>query len=461
MRKLRFLSPFITLIFLLLLSCYTKYIDTKIENIKEETHTYCQTYADNQKTGEPVTVIQCDAPFSYGLQYPQTGQTKIDERIVEIVNEIRAAFDEKYLHSSNIFSSSLSANATLLLCYETYIFSTSHMSLILYETHEINNSISSTSVHAYHFDLRQDDEQMAEDLMYKNFRECASNYAQTYFQESDLYKNSVFENHRKSLLPENGPFDCFALTSEGVLFFIEPNVILPNDYGVIRLLVPYEEMQPSIEKKKTSHKIDPTKPMVALTFDDGPHPVYTNLILDVLEEYDVPATFFDLGYLIERYPYVSRREVASGCEVGSHSYDHKNFSELSDDQIKADVKDTSEVFRSVLEQEPSLFRPPYGNNDPRLENLIPMPLILWSVDTLDWKSRNADKVMELIKNAGNLDGKVILMHSIHESSVEATKMLVPYLLEEKYQLVTVSQMIELGHGDTPENGKIYDYSYFQ
>ena len=129
MRKLRFLSPFITLIFLLLLSCYTKYIDTKIENIKEETHTYCQTYADNQKTGEPVTVIQCDAPFSYGLQYPQTGQTKIDERIVEIVNEIRAAFDEKYLHSSNIFSSSLSANATLLLCYETYIFSTSHMRL--------------------------------------------------------------------------------------------------------------------------------------------------------------------------------------------------------------------------------------------------------------------------------------------------------------------------------------------
>lgn len=448
-------------LFLLLLSCYVKYINIKIDNLQEKTHTYCKAYADAQNVGEPITVTQCDAPFSYGLQYPQTGQEKIDERIVQIVNDIRSAFNDKYLHSDGC----LSADTTLLLSYETYTFSDSHISLIFYETHIINNVFSPTKVYAYHFDIRQNEEQLADDLMYKNFRECASRYAQKYFQETVPYKNALLKNYNESLLPEKGLFDCFALTFEGVLFFINPNIILPDSYGVIRLLVPYEEIQPSIsnydDEPKNSQKIDPKKPMVALTFDDGPNPVYTNLILDVLEEYDVSASFFDLGFLVESYPYVSRREAALGCEVGSHSYDHKNLSELSDDQIEQDVMDTSRVFCKVLGQEPSLFRPPYGNRDQRIANLIPMPLILWSVDTLDWKSRNANTVMELVKDAGNLDGKVILMHSIHESSAEATKMLVPYLLEENYQLVTVSQMIELRHGDTPQNNRIYGYDYFQ
>ena len=96
-----------------------------------------------------------------------------------------------------------------------------------------------------------------------------------------------------------------------------------------------------------------------------------------------------------------------------------------------------------------------------MKNLIPLPIYLWSVDTLDWKSRDAKAVMEEVKKAGDLDGKVILLHGIYASSAEATELLVPYLQEAGYELVTVSELIHAKHGKTPVNSKIYGYSYFR
>ena len=90
-----------------------------------------------------------------------------------------------------------------------------------------------------------------------------------------------------------------------------------------------------------------------------------------------------------------------------------------------------------------------------------MPIYLWSIDTLDWKSRDAKAVLDVIKSSGELDGKVILMHGIYTSTAEATAILVPYLQGQGYELVTVSELIQAKHGETPANGKIYGYSYFQ
>lgn len=108
--------------------------------------------------------------------------------------------------------------------------------------------------------------------------------------------------------------------------------------------------------------------MVALTFDDGPNPIYTNCILDTLEKYDVTTTFFGLGNLIKRFPTISQRELSLNCEVACHFYDHKNFLNLSSAEITKDLKKCSRVFRRVLALEPALFRPPYGKYDPSTSN---------------------------------------------------------------------------------------------
>ena len=237
-------------------------------------------------------------------------------------------------------------------------------------------------------------------------------------------------------------FDRFALTDEGVLFYFEPNIVLPQRYGLIRILIPYEDMQPP-KRYCTYCKFPKTnlkKPMVALTFDDGPNPIYTNCIL---------------GNLIERFPTVSQRELSLNCEVACHFYDHKNFLNLSSAEITKDLKKCSRIFRRVLALEPALFRPPYGKYDHRVKDLADMPLILWSVDTRDWESHNAKSILRTVKKFGNLDGKVILMHSIHEASAKATALLIPYLLEHGYQLVTISEIIKLNYGEMPKKGKLY------
>lgn len=199
--------------------------------------------------------------------------------------------------------------------------------------------------------------------------------------------------------------------------------------------------------------IDSKKPMVALTFDDGPNPISTPMILDVLEKYNVHATFFDLGNLMKKYPSVVQREAKLG-EVGTHTYSHQNFNTLSVNAITEDLRLSREAFQSVLGYEPILLRPPYGNANATVRALVDMPIILWDVDTLDWKYRNKDLILNEIDKYGNLDGKIILMHSIYTSTAEAVEILVPDLLDQGYQIVSVSELATY-KGYTLETGKVY------
>lgn len=414
-----------------------------------------------EKVFEPITIIKSIGSISYNLQYPTTGAKYIDKRIAHIVHEICSDFNKKYFNLRSFFHRYTSKKITLLLNYETHIFSVSHLSLIFFETHE-SNGLSSTQIHIYHFDLKEDREQKAEDLMYKNFQEIAVSYTRNFFCETDFYKRELLENYIETLKAGNR-FNRFALTKDGVLFYFEPGSILPEKHGLIRLIIPYEDMQPNVPlpsilqstRPTSSQKINMHKPMVALTFDDGPNPIYTQIILDTLEKYKATATFFDLGDLMEQFPSVSQRESSLSCEVACHSYNHKNYTRLSDSEIIHDMNKTAEIFHKVLMQDPAFFRPPYGCCDDRIKKLVNMPLILWSVDTRDWESRNPETILNVIKQYGNLDGKVILMHSIYESSARAVAMLIPYLLDKNYQLVTISQMIKLKYGESPKDGKLY------
>lgn len=206
--------------------------------------------------------------------------------------------------------------------------------------------------------------------------------------------------------------------------------------------------------------IDSNKKMVALTFDDGPNPVHTNRILDTLEYYNIVATFFDLGKQVASYPDVVQRELDLGCEVGNHSYNHDDFAKLSAEQIRNDIQKTNDIFFDKVGIVPTIFRPPYGSTNQTVVDNVGMPSILWSIDTLDWKSRDANQIMNIIYNSGNLDGQVILMHGIYESSAFATEILVPYLLSEDYQFVTISELIEIYYGGFTDY-KLYGYSYFK
>lgn len=190
------------------------------------------------------------------------------------------------------------------------------------------------------------------------------------------------------------------------------------------------------------------KPMIALTFDDGPNPKYTMQILDTLEKYGAAATFFEVGSLVEAYPEVSRRIVAIGCEIGNHSYSHRQLTGLSAAEIEEQTRKTQQAVKNAVGYEPTLVRPTYGDINGTVKNSINMPLILWSIDTLDWKSKDSDAVARhILKNVK--DGDIILMHDVYASTAKAVELVVGELQKRGFQLVTVSTLLgdELNSGE--------------
>jgi len=209
--------------------------------------------------------------------------------------------------------------------------------------------------------------------------------------------------------------------------------------------------------------IDPDKPMVALTFDDGPVPGVTNKILDVLEQYNVRATFFVLGCRLEKPEAVAlvKRAITLGCEIGNHTWDHSILPTIGVSEIRFQIESTNKIVEKETGYSIRLLRPPGGStgaNTPRLAREQGMAIALWAqsgnVHEFDPK-KIAENVQKQIVNGKELqDGDIILLHDTKDRMVPAVELIVPQLLEEGYQLVTVSELIQLSDaGFVP--GRIY------
>lgn len=195
----------------------------------------------------------------------------------------------------------------------------------------------------------------------------------------------------------------------------------------------------------------PGEKMVALTFDDGPSK-YTTAILNQLEKYGAKATFFVVGNRVSNYADILRRESELGMEIGSHSWDHANLSKLSYSEILSQKTRTDDAVRGITGRNTTLVRPPYGSKNDTVKSVFNLPVVMWSVDTLDWKTRNAQKTINAVMNTVQ-DGDIVLMHDIYESSSDAAVELIPKLINAGYRLVTVSELGNARGG--LKNGNVY------
>lgn len=199
------------------------------------------------------------------------------------------------------------------------------------------------------------------------------------------------------------------------------------------------------------NRIDPNKPMMALTFDDGPGK-RTMELLEVLERYDAHATFFMQGKNVPSYPEEVKKMVDIGCEIGNHSYDHPELPKTGDGGA-SQVGQTNELLKQACGYPATVMRPPYGAISDAVKAAVGLPLILWNIDTLDWKTMNAQQTIDCVLNTAD-DGDIVLMHDIHSTSVDAAIALIPKLIDNGYQLVTVSELAE-ARGLKLENGSVY------
>ena len=179
---------------------------------------------------------------------------------------------------------------------------------------------------------------------------------------------------------------------------------------------------------------------IALTFDDGPHPYYTDLLLDGLAERGVKATFFLLGENIEGREDVIRRMSEEGHLIGNHTFYHVDINSLSMEEACAEIRDTSEAIRAITGQQVEYVRPPYGNWNKELECQVMMIPVFWTLDTLDWKVKNTDRIVrEVLADVEEND--VILMHDSYRTTVEAALRIVDELQKKGYEFVTADELI--------------------
>ena len=203
-------------------------------------------------------------------------------------------------------------------------------------------------------------------------------------------------------------------------------------------------------------KYDETKqrPMIALTFDDGPGE-YTEELINCLVENNAKATFFMLGQNVEAYPEIAKELSDAGMELGNHSYSHPDLVTIGAEAAAQQVSNTDAALKAATGFEATVMRPPGGSFNDSVKAAIDHPLIIWSIDTRDWATKSEDQTYQVVMDNAQ-DGSVVLMHDIQEWSVKAAFRMIPDLIAKGFKLVTVSELAE-AKGKTLQSGNAYYY----
>ena len=198
--------------------------------------------------------------------------------------------------------------------------------------------------------------------------------------------------------------------------------------------------------------LDKDSKMIALTFDDGPNH-NTSRVLDILEKYNAKATFFILGTNIKGNEGIIKRMKELNMEIGNHMYSHKLLTKLKDNELEGEIKKVDNMIFDIIKEYPTLLRPSYGTVNKRLKSLVDKPIVIWNIDTLDWKNHNSKYISNKVINKAK-DGSIVLMHDIYRATANSLEIIIPKLLSDGYKFVTVSELLHY-KGIEIKKGNVY------
>jgi len=358
------------------------------------------------------TIIEQKENMLISINYPITN-TKIDSKIKKDINKIETDFKNKYQSSTNQ-KSELNID---------------------YNYSEINGYIS-VIIHVYIRSPRINEE---------------INYVISYLYDTNKDKyleiNDIVDmDDIKQIIDINNSDINIGFDYQNI------NIYLNNKNNINEFNIPINEIKTKINliSKKVdnafkidipSRIIDPNDKIIALTFDDGPS-IYTEEIIEYLHDNDCVATFFILGNKVEMYTDTIKKSISYGNEIGNHSYNHKWLAKLKEEEMLEQINKTQNIITEKIGYTPTLLRPSYGSTNKTMKEKVDLEIILWNVDTMDWKYKSVNKIVS--RATKNLkDGNIILMHDTYKRTLEAVKKIVPILKKNNYTCVTISEMNEI------------------
>ena len=390
------------------------------------------------------------------IEYPITENEKINRLISESIDKIDRDFQNTVLLAT-VFDKPM----TETIGYQVTHNTSEALSIVINIKQDMNGAHPASMTQFWTFDKKS-----GEVVGLADFIEQSDEAAEAIISAA---KDNISQTIKQRQQPEidlneiinKEALSNFIITNNGnsLAWPLGQASLLPSSYGELTITVPISSVSKylqnptarkfaNIPKPAEKPKPAPAAPTpivanktIALTFDDGPGP-YTEKLLDILDKYDAKATFFLIGSKVSARANTLRRMQSRGHQLGNHSWSHPELPKLSVDQIAGEIDRTNEAIRQATGVKPSILRPPYGAvNGVVLEQLRlrNMSSILWSVDTRDWADRNSQIVCSRAV-AGARPGAVILMHDIHQTSVNAVPCILSSLKQQGYSFVTIQRL---------------------
>lgn len=400
-----------------------------------------------------VTDVSNDKKAPYAINYPQTESKAFNDELDRYITSSK----EHYLKSMKKIKDK-EGTGELNISFETYPYNENYYSFILTKMLYLGGTHHEITTKTYFFNNNTEALIDIQTLLQNDENNLATLAAHV---RSELQQNPQLKDQllKEELITATEPkwvnFERFAIIEDSLTLYFDESEIANGAVGAPIVKLPLslinpllasefqiamETMQPPVT---TGHENtnDPNKKRIALTFDDGPHPKVTEQILNLLDKYQAKATFFMLGSRVQYYPDIAKDVLARGHEVGNHTWNHPVLTKLSVEQVSKEYASTASAITQAIGQGPTVFRPPYGATNDTINGQIPVPVVLWSIDTMDWKHRNAQQLLPYVQN--NLhNNAIVLMHDIHQSTADGLDAVLAYLQSQGYEFVTVSEIMK-------------------
>ncbi len=389
------------------------------------------------------------------IKYPQLRDNEINKKIKNFLNGEKKLFKttikdiDKYENELNInYSYSIKDNLYSIYIRSYYYINdtTYHRNdMIIYYDVLLNKEINSNEI-------------ITNNMFYEVIRNTCYDYLLSNKDKYKIYDNEIVN---KRLVADSSNYKLINFNEDNIQIVFEPNSVSEYDNEIVidikynkiinYLNSKYFSIEDTVidvdtnnvvrnyERIRESKRFE-NKKLIALTFDDGPAYSKTDKLITELEKRDARVTFFMLGELAIRQKDLVKKVYSMGHTIGSHTYDHKNLKKLDNEKLTFEIEYTNEILKDIIGEDIRFIRPPYGSYNQDILNNTNMAFILWNVDTLDWKYRNAEKVRDYIVKTAK-DGDIILLHDIHSTSVDGAIMAIDILKEQGYEFVSLDELL--------------------
>lgn len=443
-----------------------------------------------------ITETSNDTYSPFAVQYPQSLHSTFNDAISTYITDAKQGYLTTMKKNSELNSELDSIDTgELNLSFETLSHHSGNYSFVIVNNSSIGGANGTTEIRSFHLNPETGISISIEDVFESDLKrlETIATLVRDQLYTDDTLKDSLFPDELHiNTEPTWENYQNFALTDESIIFYFDeyeladkaagPPIVAIALSNINDLLADEFKQQekapdqeqgddPVIENPKENATPDSSESSsdneetnndnqdseetappdttgedsvkkIALTFDDGPDPKVTVQILETLEKYNAKATFFMLGSRVEYYPDIAKKVKDAGHELGNHTWNHVDLTKASIEKVSSEINETSAIIQKVTGAKATAFRPPYGAVNETVRNQTNLPIVLWNVDTLDWKHRDADRLLAEVKE-NTKDGSTILMHDIHQATADGLDAVLAYLQSEGYTFVTVSELHSL------------------